>query len=261
MISIHTFELTLETNAKNFNYLLSSAYTMAKRDKHRLGHSTRHTTNDVRVDAALASEGITVEYHNHEFRKTIRLRVNPSEVLGGSDLKLWKPDTYNVEELIERLNDHIGDYFDSNYTLNDLILSRAEFTANLDVGKKNVPAYISLMHKIGRVKGFSAKYGKTDYATGGIKKEHSFDLEGKTNGIAFTLYDKAADLRGKGKKEKAKKADGILRAEVRLKKRKSVWAAIREFDNPDNLTTEEQITLVSKNCRQIFLASFAAIVP
>ena len=25
MISIHTFELTLETNAKNFNYLLSRA--------------------------------------------------------------------------------------------------------------------------------------------------------------------------------------------------------------------------------------------
>ena len=261
MISIHTFELTLETNAKNFNYLLSSAYKMAKKDKHRLGHSTRHTSNDVRVDDALASKGIMVEYHNHEFRKTIRLRVNPSEVLGGSDLKLWKPSTHNVEELIEKLNEHIDDYFNSNYTLDDLILSRAELTANLDVGKKNVPAYINLMHKIGRVKGFSAKYGKPDYAIGGIKKEHSFDLESKTNGIAFTLYDKAADLRDKGKKEKAKKAEGILRAEVRLKKRKAVQAAMREFDNPDYLTTEEQIALVSKNCRQIFLDTFAAIVP
>ena len=261
MISIHTFELTLETNAKSFNSLLSSAYRMAKKDKHRIGHSTRHTSNDVRVDDALASKGIMVEYHNREFRKTIRLRVNPSEVLGGSDLKLWKPSTHNVEELIERLNEHIDDYFDSSYTLNDLILSRVELTVNLDVGKKNVPAYISLMHKIGKVIGFSAKYSKSDYAAGGIHKEHSFDLESKTNGIAFTLYDKEADLRSKGKKEKAKKAEGILRAEVRLKKRKAVRAAIHEFDDPDNLSTEEQIALVSKNCSQIFLDTFVAIVP
>lgn len=261
MISIHTFELTLETNTKNFNYLLSRAYKMAKKDKHRVGYSTRHTSSDVRVDDALASKGITVEYHNHEFRKTIRLRVNPSEVLGGSDLKLWKPNTRNVEALIEKLNEHIDDYFDSNYTLDDLILSRVEFTANLDVGKGNVLAYIRLMHKIGKVKGFPAKYSVPDYFADEIKKERSFDLEGKTNGIAFTLYDKEADLKDKGRKEKARKAEGILRAEVRLKKRKAVRAAICEFDNPDSLTTEEQIALVSKNCKHIFMATFAAIVP
>lgn len=208
MVSIHTFELTLETNKKNFNFLLSRAYKMAKQDKHRLGHSTRHTSNDVRVDDALASKGITVEYHNHEFRKTIRLRVNPSEALGGSDLKLWKPTTHNIEVLVEKLDEHIDDYFDSNYTLDDFILSRVEFTANLDVGKKSVPVYIRLMHKIGKVKGFSAKYSKPDYVSGGIKKEHSFDLEGKTNGIGFTIYDKAADLRGKGKRRRQRKQKG-----------------------------------------------------
>ena len=261
MISIHTFELTLETNAKNFNYLLSRAYKMAKKDHHRVGYSTRHTSYDVRVDDALASEGVMIEYHAHDYRKSIKLRVNPSEVLGGSDLKLWKPSDRNVEELIERLNDHIDDYFDSSYTLDDLILSRVEFTANLDVGKENVPAYIRLMHKIGKVKGFSPKYDALDYATGDIRKERSFDLEGKTNGIAFTVYDKEADLKDKGKKEKARKAEGILRAEVRLKKRKAVQEAMREFDDPDGLTTEEQIALVSKKCKHIFGTIFAAIVP
>lgn len=261
MISIHTLELTLETTAKNFNYLLSRAYKMAKNDKHRVGYSTKHTANDIRVDDALASEGIVVEYHNCEYRKMIKLRVNPSEVLGGSDLKLWKPSDCNVEELIERLNECIDDYFDSNYTLDDLILSRVEFTANLNVGKANVPAYIRLMHKIGKVKGFAPKYNVLDYATGDIKKERSFDMEGKTNGIVFTVYDKEADLKDKGKKEKAKKAEGILRAEIRLKKRKAVRAAMREFNNPDVLTTEEQITLVSKNCKQIFGTTFTAIVP
>jgi len=261
MISIHTFELTLETNAKNFSYLLSRAYKMAKKDHHRVGHSTRYTPYDVRVDDALASEGIMIEYHAHDFRKSIKLRVNPSGVLGGSDLKLWKPSNRNVEELIERLNEHIDDYFGSSYTLDDLILSRVEFTANLDVGKENVPTYIRLMHKIGRVKGFTPKYNVLDYATGDIKKERSFDMEGKTSGIEFTVYDKEADLKDKGKKEKSKKAEGILRAEVRLKKRKAVQAVMRKFSNPDTLTTEEQIALVSKNCKQIFGATFAAIVP
>lgn len=261
MISIHTFELTLETNTKNFNYLLSRAYKMARCDKHRVGHSTKHTSYDVRVDDALASEGIMIEYHAHDYRKSIKLRVNPSEVLGGSDLKLWKPSTPNIEALIEKLNEHIDDYFESDYTLDDLILSRVEFTVNLAVGKENVSAYIRLMHKIGKVKGFSAKYSILDYAAGYIKKENSFDLEGKTNGIAFTIYDKEADLKDKGKKEKAKKAEGILRAEVRLKKRKAVLEALREFDDPDTLTTEEQITLVSKKCKQIFGATFVAIVP
>lgn len=261
MISIHTFELTLQTNAKNFNFLLSRAYKMAKSDKHRVGHSTKHTAYDVRVDDALASEGIVVEYHNCDYRKMIKLRVNPSEVLGGSDLKLWKPSDRNVEELIEILNDHIDDYFDSSYSLDDLILSRVEFTANLDVGRENVQAYIRLLHKIGKVKGFKPKYDTKKYATGDIKKERSFDMEGKTNGIVFTVYDKEADLKDKGKKEKARKAEGILRAEVRLKKRKAVRAAMREFVNPDTLTTEEQIAPVSKNCKQIFGNTFAAIVP
>lgn len=261
MISIHTFELTLQTNSKNFNYLLSRAYNMAKMDKHRVGHSTKHTAYDVRVDDALASEGIMIEYHNCDYRKMIKLRVNPSEVLGGSDLKLWKPSDRNVEELIEILNDHIDDYFDSSYSLDDLILSRVEFTANLDVGRENVQVYIRLLHKIGKVKGFKPKYDARKYATGDIKKERSFDMEGKTNGIVFTVYDKEADLKDKGKKEKARKAEGILRAEVRLKKRKAVRAAMREFANPDTLTTEEQIALVSKNCKQIFGTTFAAIVP
>lgn len=260
MISIHTFELRLETSNKNFNYLLSSAYKKAKRDHHRVGRSTRQS-NDVRVDDALAACGITVEYHNCDFRKIIKLRVNPSEVLGGSDLKLWKPSNRNIEDLIERLEEYIEDYFDADYTLDDLALSRVEFTANFDVGKENVPAYIRLMHKIGNAKGFSAKYGPLDYSERDIKKERSFDLEGNTNGVGFTLYDKEADLKDKGKREKARKAEGILRAEVRLKKLKAVRAAIGEFENPDALTTEEQIALVAKKSKDIFCQVFVGIVP
>lgn len=43
MISIHTFELALDITSKNFNDLLSRAYQKAKKHKHRLGRSTKHT--------------------------------------------------------------------------------------------------------------------------------------------------------------------------------------------------------------------------
>ena len=261
MISIHTFELTLETTSKDFNYLLSHAYKMAKKNGNRLGHSTRHTSNDVRVDDALAPYGITVEYHNCDYRKMVKFRINPSEVLGGNDLHLWKPDKKATKTMIKLLDSYIFDYLNCCYELNDLMLTRVEFTANLDVGKKNVPAYINIMHKIGKVKKFSNKYSKFDFASDKINKIHSFDLEGNTNGIAFTVYDKEADLKKKGKENKAKKAEGILRIEVRLKKRKAVKQVIHNFTDKDDLTTKQQIKLMAKNSREIFLATFVDIVP
>lgn len=261
MISIHTFELTLDTNSKSFNRLLSRAYKMAKRDRHRVGHSTRHTKNDVRIDDALASEGITVEYHNDTYRKMIKLRINPSKVLGGDDLELWIPNMANTEELIDRLQDHIEDYFDGNYCLDDLILSRAEFTANLQVGKENIPVYIGLMHKIGKVTGYSPKFTKWDYMTGAIEKELSFDLEGNTNGVAFTAYNKQADLKKKGKNSRAKKAKGILRLEVRLKKRKAVQNILDQITKHASLTTEEQIQVIAANSRHIFMNYLVNILP
>lgn len=261
MISIHTLELTLSTNSKEFNDLLSRAYKMAKKYKHRVGYSTRHTSTDVRVDDFLASYGITVEYHNCDYRKMIKFRINPSEVLGGNDLKLWKPNKENIKTLIKLLDNHISYYFDSRYELNDLILSRVEFTANLNVGTENVSTYINLMHKIGKVKNFSPKYKKSDYLLNGIQKEHSFDLKGNTNGIEFTIYDKKADLEKKGKEKKSQKAKGILRVEVRLKKRRAIEKALSDYSNKDNLSTEKQIKLLSQKSRDIFLNSFVVIIP
>lgn len=261
MISIHTLELTLSTDSKEFNDLLSRAYKMAKKYKHRVGYSTRHTSTDVRVDDCLASHGITIEYHNCKYRKMIKFRINPSEVLGGNDLELWKPKKKNFKTLIKLLNNLISNYLGARYELNDLILSRVEFTANLNVGKDYVTAYINLMHKIGKVKNFSPKYSKSDYILNGIQKEHSFDLRGNTNGIEFTIYDKQADLKKRGKEKKAQKAKGILRVEVRLKKRKAIEKAINNYSAIDDLTTTEEIKLMSKKSKEIFLKTFVAIVP
>ena len=259
MISIHTFELSLELSPKQFNNTLSHGYKLAKEGRHRLGYS-KHSS-DIRVDDIYAKYGIMIEYHDHDFKKSVNFRVNPSELLGGTDLKLWKPTNKNIGILTEKLNDFIYDYFEDDYTLDDFTLSRVEFTANLNVGTQNVSSYIHLMHKIGTPKGFSPKYTSKDYKKRGISKENSFDLENKRTHIEFSMYDKAADLLGKNKFSKATDASGILRAEVRLKKRKAVLEKLSELCDHDSLTTEEELQVLAVNSSNIFCEFFASIVP
>ncbi|MBQ9927324.1 MAG: hypothetical protein IJO65_05060 [Lachnospiraceae bacterium] len=260
MISIHTCEFTMETNSKNFNHLLSCAYKMAKKH-HRVGKSTKYSSSDVRVDANLSSKGITMEYHNYEYRKMIKIIANPSKVLGGNDLKIWKPNIYNIENFLDSLNEYITDYFDYDYDINNFALTRIDFTVNLDVGKKKVPEYICLMHKLGKVKGFSSKYSKSDYASGRSNKETSFDLKGKTNNIEFTVYDKEADLIEQNKLELAKKAKGILRIEIRLMKRPAIIKTLSDYTKDNALTAEEEFTILALNCKQIFNEWLVKIIP
>lgn len=260
MISIHTCEFTMETNYKNFNYLLSSAYKKARKH-HRLGDSTKHKSGNIKVDEALGSKGITIEYHNYEYRKMIKVIANPSKVLGGSDLKLWKPNTRNTEDFLDLLNEYLEDYFDSEYELNDFLLTRIDFTSNFKVGKTLVPEYISTMHKLGKVTKFKPKFDKTYYAFHPEVEETSFDLVGKTNHIEFTVYDKESDYKNHEKTELAKKAKGILRSEIRLSKRTAVKKALSEYTSYTNLTTEEEFTLLALNSHKIFLKWFTFIVP
>lgn len=245
MISIHTCEFTLKTTYKNFNFLLSSAYKKAKKH-HRLGESTKHKSGKVKVDESLGSNGITIEYHNYEYQKLIKIIANPSKVLGGNDLKLWEPSIRNIEEFIDLLNEHLEDYFDSEYELNDFLLTRIDFTSNLKVGKQLVPEYINAMHKLGKVKKFKPKFDKAFYSTHPNFKETSFDLVGKTNHVEFTIYDKESDFTNHEKHDLAKKAKGILRTEVRLAKRPSIEETLSEYTTYTNLTTEEEFGAIPK---------------
>lgn len=137
-------------------------------------------------------------------------------------------------------------YFDSAYGLDDFKLTRVDFTVNIDVGdRKTVLAYIKVLHSIGKVKGFDLKYDKTiDW----VDKNLSFDLEGNSNGIEFTAYDKEAE----SKKEAAK---GILRIEVKLTKQK----AIKKYT--DETVTSKQIAKLAKNSKDIFMETFVSVVP
>lgn len=244
IFSIHTFEITITPNAERFNKVKDKAYDNAKGshkmypDKKRLG---------VYHDTALKDKGVKIEYHDGTYKKRIKLIVNPTKVLGGDDvIKLWKPKEEKILKLISKLEKLIKGYFNSKYVLNDFKLTRMDFTVNINVGSsKNVAAYIKILRNIGKVKGFSPKY---DEESDWIDTDLSFDLEGNSNGIEFTAYDKEAE-------SKRKDATGILRVEVRLTKLK----AIR--NHTEEIITSAQIGDLALRSREIFLATFTDIVP
>ena len=97
-----------------------------------------------------------------------------------------------------------------------------------------------------------------------IDKDHSFNLEGNSNGIEFTAYDKEGQLKKQLKEENSQqkelearieRAKGILRIEVRLTEQK----AIRAYT--DETVTPMQIIDLSKKSKKIFANIFVRIVP
>lgn len=239
--SPHTFELSLILNTDNFCKWKDKAYEKAK------GNHRVFEIDDVHYDKVLKDKGIEIEYHDNTFKKKIKFIVNPTKLLGGNDIKkLWKPNNDNISKLLRKLKEYIDSYFDSKYKLNDFKLTRMDFTVNINVGdKKNVSAYIKVLHNIGKVKGFKVKYDKKNKK---IEHDLSFDLEGNSNGVDFTAYDKEGQ-------SKQKAAKGILRVEVRLKKQK----AIAKYT--DETVASKQIKSLAANSKEIFLDTFTHIVP
>ena len=242
--SSHTFELTLITNAENFYKWKNKAYKKAK-DNYRV-----FEIEHVHYDEALKDKGVKIEYHDDTFKKKIQFIVNPTKLLGGNDIKkLWKPNNDNISKLLRKLQEYIDSYFASKYKLNDFKLTRMDFTVNINVGdKKNVSAYIKVLQNIGKVKGFKPKYYKKDKKNKKIDHDLSFDLDGNSNGVEFTAYDKEGQ-------SKQKEAKGILRLEVRLKKQKSI------SKYTDETVIAKQIKKLAPNSRNIFLDFFTDIVP
>ena len=242
--SIHTMEIKLNVDTEKFGKLLEKAFYNAKGKNRVFPDKDR---NDIYHDTALTDEGIKIRYHDDKYKKNIRLIVNPTEVLGGDDvIKLWKPNEDNISKFLHKLEKHIKNYFNSKYELNDFELSRIDFTVNIDVGsRERVADYIRVLHNVGKVKCFDAKYEKNDKR---INKEHSFDLVGNSNGVEFTAYNKEA---ASGRKD----AKGLLRVEVRLTKPRAIRGLTEET------ATSNRIADYSLRSREIFLAVFSQVVP
>jgi hypothetical protein len=235
-----TFELSLTLDAEKFNKLFARAYG-----------KTEPLDNDEYVDHSLYSKGITVTYRDSQYKKKVKLNVNSAGVLDSDE-----PDP---SRFIRKLEKRIDDYFGSRYRLNDFTLTGLHLSTDIDVhGRDNAAAYIKVLQRVGKVKGFSPS--KDNWLGDDIE----FSLCGNSNGIDFSVYDLAGLLREYAKEtdanrkqlnSTAKKSEGILRAEVHLTEAKAIHAYTIGID------TSGQISDLSGNSEKIFLDVFTRIVP
>lgn len=235
-------ELSMELDRDRFQKVLNRIYKKA---------GYLEGDNEGYIDQSMASKGITVIYRNSQYKKKIKLIVEPRLV---SDSKLSDTD-----RLIRKLDKRINEYLDFKYRLDDLVLSGVTLAADIDVHSyENVSAYLKVLRRIGRVKGYSP----ADYDC--FENVDSFCLDGISNSITFWIYDleglirdrlRNEDINQKKLKSIHRESEGIIRAEVRLTKPK----AVRVYT--DAADAYGQIADLSQKSQSVFLDVFANIIP
>jgi len=233
-----TFHLTLILDSEKFNKLFDRAYS-----------TLDHVDENKYADYSLA-KGITAIYCDSQYKKKIKLIVNPCQMLNSD-----KPDP---EKLIRKLEKRISGYFNNKCKSDDFELSGMDLITDIDVrSQEKVSDYMKVLQRVGKVKGFSPSQDNW------LDDDISFCLDGNSNGIKFMLYDLEAaydeyasdacfDIEQKSTPEDC---EGLLRAEVRLTKPK----AIRGYTNKSS--TSKQIADLLDSRQQIFLETFMRIIP
>ena len=235
-----TFELTLVLDSNKFTKLFDRVYnTLEYVDEHKY------------ADYTLVPKGITVLYRDSQYKKKIKLHINPCQLLDS--------DKPNPEKMVRKLEKRVSIYFNHKYQLDDFDLTGLALVTDIDVhDRANVVSYMKVLQRIGKVKGFSPS---RDYWPGG---DIGIYLDGNSNTINFMLYDLESFLRERAseasynaedKKAMTKKCEGLLRAEVRLTKPK----AIHTYTN-ESLASAQIADLADKQ-KEIFLDTFMRIVP
>lgn len=203
------------------------------------------------IDLSMADKGIKVIYRASQYKKKVRLIANTGLLLGGVSV--------DSDRLIRKLAKRISEYFGYKYRLDNFGLSGMRLTADIDVGsRENVSAYLKVMQRVGKVKGFSPS------SFDGFGDSANFCLSGNSNGIDFLLYDLEGTVRGqltsaeagrKKLKSASEQTKGVLRVEIRLTKPKTIWAYTDADDIPG------QIAELTKSKATIFMDTFARVVP
>ena len=235
------FGLSMVLDHDRFHKLFKRACGKAK---------SMENMEDEYIDRSIEEKGVTVIYRDSQYKRKIKLIVNVDRLLDGN-----KPDPNRI---LRKLNKQIGEYFEYKYTLEDFFISGMRIAVDTNVGTHNdVEAYLQVLRRIGRVKGFSPVRYEC------FEKVDSFCLEGNSNGIDFMIYNLEGLYRqlnedhSKHKKLKSmiRGAEGILRAEVRLTKTKTV----RIYADKEDISA--QIISLSEKCQDIFLETFVKIIP
>ena len=233
-------ELSMVLNDERFHEILS-----------RVFHKADCIEKEEYADQSLEEKGIVVIYRDSQYKKKIKLVVNVDRLLDSN-----KPE---ADRIARKLNKRIAEYFEYKYTLDDFFISGMRIVIDINVGTHNdVEAYLKVLRRTGKVKGFSpVSYECFEYVD-------SFCLEGNSNGINFMIYDLEGlcerqfdkdNIGRKNLKDAIKESAGILRAEVWLTKTK----AVRAYTDREDMS--RQIITLSEKCCDIFLETFAKIIP
>lgn len=157
------FELSMVLDSDSFYEVLNRTASLEE-------------TGEWYIDQSPAAKGLMVLYRDSTYKKKIRLLVNSGMILS--------PGAQDPDGFLKKLDKRIGKYFGGKYQTDDFELSGMVLTEDLDVcSRKNVAAYLKVLQRIGRVKGFSP----TEYDC--FKDGASFCLDGNSNGIEFRIYD------------------------------------------------------------------------
>jgi len=234
-----TFHLTLILDSDKFNKLFERAYGLLDSiDENRY------------ADHTLNSKGITVIYCDSQYKKKIKLIVNP--------YRLLDTDKPNPEKLTRKLEKRISGYFNNKYQLDDFDLTGMALTTDIDVhSSENVFDYLKVLSRVGKVKGFSP------FNSDWLENDTGLYFEGNSNGIQFMLYNLEALLSEQDsdeyfsieQKSIPEDSEGLLQAEVKLTKPK----AIREYTCKSSIS--KLIADLYHNRQQIFLETFMRVVP
>lgn len=236
------FELSMVMDYERFYKVFRRAYGKMK---------CMEDMEDGYIDRTIEGKGVTVIYRDSKYKKKIKLIVNVDRLLGDNEFVL--------DRIVRKLNKRIGEYFDHKYKLDDFFISEMRIAVDINVGTHNdVEAYLKVLRRIGRVKGFSPVRYEC------FENVDSFCLEGNSNGIDFIIYDleglyeRQLDENNIGRKNfktAIKESKGTLRAEVRLTKTKTVQVYADKED------ISAQIITLSEKCQDIFLETFVRIIP
>lgn len=238
---IKSFDLSLNIEIDKFKELIENARKNAK-----MSYQKVRRTDFGYIDEALMPKGIKVEYHN-DARKRIKLVVYPRLLLDSEDTTdQWEPTKKNIKKVLRELEDCIDSYFDHEFSLNDFRLISVIVSGNVRFDDRElVTAYIRVLNNIGKVKGFSPKYGKGDKR---FNKDVRFNLVGNSNGIEFSAYDKKAVTN-------TKKSKGVMTIEVKLTSQK----AIRKYTDQDD--TDQRITELAEIGWKVATDTIIWIIP
>lgn len=235
------FELSMVMDKEKFKKVL----------RNRSSVSEYEENDEEYIDKVFESDGIIVIYRNSQYKKKVKIVVNSRLLLGA--------DKVDSEKFIRKLNKYISRYFESKYQLDDFTLSGITLAVDINVhNHNNVSEYLKVLHRIGKVKGFSPIYFDC------FDENTSFCLNGNSNDIQFLVYDLEdlfisklgrKDLGKKKLKSITEETRGILRTEVRLMKPN----AIKNYIDATDIS--EQIKKLMKDCQDIFMETFARIIP